>query len=535
MIALLGGRPARREYALLFALALTVGVLVAGGLSQPGYTDAYYYYNAAERLVAGLGLTDPYVALTYIGAPADLPAPSHLYWMPLTSFVAAVGMWTTTSLRLGSALFDAAQGPFVLLWAALALVGFWCGARLGGSRRHAWLAGLLIIASPFFAPFWTTTDTFTLFGLCGVLALISIGLGRARRSLRWFALGGVMAGLAHLTRADGMLLAIVLALAALWPDGGSGWRARLRWAGVGLFAYTLVLTPWLLRNLAVGAPPLPAGGMATIWLRGYDEIVNYPPGELTFTRFLDWGLANIIASRWEAVTVNAQHFVAEQGLLVVWPFMFVGLWKRRRDPFLSGVWLYALGLHGAMTFVFAYPGMRGGLFHSSSALLPFWFSLGVLGIDDAVGWVADRRRHWHAPQARVFFSAALVIVMAALTVLMLTSRLPGWGSEWERYAALGDLLPDDAVVMVNSPAAFYYHTRLPGVVVPNGGVETVRMLCEQYGVTHVVLDVNRTQPLADLFLGRETAAFLTEIAHLGAGNAEMRVFEVAHPDGQDLP
>ncbi len=539
--------PARREYALIVGLTLLCVFAqgLAGYKARPAYTDAYYYHNAAARLAGGEGLTDPYVALTYIGARDALPQPSHLYWMPLTSVVVALGI--------------GGLGPWVmgLLWAALATVAFWCGAYLGRTRRHAWTAGLLAIFSGFYAPFWLQPDTFALYGVTGSLALIGMGLGRARRDWRWFAFGGAMAGLAHLTRADGALLTGVLALVALWPDTSlptplSRLRATIAarlgasrklkasgklsegiiCAGAGLLAYALVMTPWLLRNASVSAPLLPAGA-ATIWLRGYDEIVNYPPDGLTLQRFLDWGLGNIVASRWEALVTNAQRFIAEQGLAVLWPFMLVGLWRRRNEPLLSGVWVYALALHAAMTFVFAYPGMRGGLFHSSTTLLPFWFSLGALGIDDAVDWAAARRRHWDAAQAQAIFTAALVVIMIALTLSILAARLPQWNTAGEQYIKLKDILPDDAVVMSNDPAALYYHTGLPGVVVPNGGVETVRALCEKYRVTRVILDVNRTAPLNDLYLGREQADFLEAIIVLGGEDDDpandVRVFEANLP------
>ena len=529
--------PAGRAPAWIFALTLAaaLGMGVAGYTGRPAYTDAYYYYNAAARLRAGAGLTDPYVALTYLGAQARLPQPSHLYWMPLTSLVIAPGV--------GSPF----PWPAACLWAGLAALAAWCGAArpggggLGAMRRHAWAAGLLVIFSGFYAPFWLQPDSFALYGVVGALALIGIGLGRTRRDWRWFAFGGAMAGLAHLTRADGMLLAAVLALAAAWPGpsspstsetSGATWRARAMHAGAGLLAYALVMTPWALRNLSVGAPPLPASGAATMWLRSYDEIVNYPPDALTFQRFLDWGLDNILASRWEALATNAQHFVAEQGLVVLWPFTLIGLWKRRRDPFLSGVWVYALALHAAMTFAFAYPGMRGGLFHSSTALLPFWFSLGVCGIDDAVDWAAARRR-WNAAQAKRFFTVALVVIMAALTLSILAARRPRMGSGNAPFDALNALLPGDAVVMFNDPAALYYHTGRMGVVTPNGGAEMVRAIAERYGVTHVVLDVNRTAPLNDLYLDRAAVDFLRPVAVLysedGVPANDVRVFEVKLP------
>ena len=85
-------RPAREN--LLFGLVVLIGALVMtrGLTARPAYTDAFYYFNAADRLVSGQGLTDPYL-WTYIGAPDHIPGPSHGYWMPLASLIAALGMW----------------------------------------------------------------------------------------------------------------------------------------------------------------------------------------------------------------------------------------------------------------------------------------------------------------------------------------------------------------------------------------------------------------------------------------------------------
>src|ERR1700694_510012 len=77
-------RPRLEPVIVLPVAAFMVGLLLMATLHQPGYTDAYYYFNAAQRLAHGQGLTDA-ALWTYCGVPAALPAPSHLYWMPLAS------------------------------------------------------------------------------------------------------------------------------------------------------------------------------------------------------------------------------------------------------------------------------------------------------------------------------------------------------------------------------------------------------------------------------------------------------------------
>lgn len=499
-----GYTPMRRDYTTVAAIALLVGALVAAGIPGPTYTDAYYYYNAGTRLAGGQGLTDPYIALTYLNAPEALPAPAHTYWMPLASLVVA----------LAGGSFRLAQVFFVMMWAALALLAFRLGAALGGTARHAWGAGLLTVFCGFYAPYLAMPETFTPFGLAGALSLGVMGLGRQRWQGRSFALAGALAGIAHLTRADGLLFMIVLFAVAFWPSYTSDKEVpltRRKWAALaGLAGYGLVMLPWFIRNWQVIGTPLPLGGTATIWLRGYNELVSYPPS-MSLANFLAWGAENILRSRWEAFTNNLDTFVAVEGQVVLAPLILLALARRWRDPRLLPVWVYAVLLHLAMTLVFAYPGYRGGLFHSAAALIPWWMALGLLGLDDAVAWVARHRRTWRPAQAQQVFTVAALVAAIVLTITAVAGR---WGKDADSaglFVAVKAVLPPDAVVMCNDPAALYYHTGLMGIVVPDSGPEAVRELAARYGVTHLLLDENRTAPLDDLYTGRVQVDFLHPI------------------------
>ena len=218
----------RRDYLRFALVALISAVVITRLIQAPGYADAYYHFNAATRMASGQGLTDAYV-WTYIGAPDHLPMPSHLYWMPLTSVLAGLSM----ALFGKPGDYLVAQLPFMLLFAAAGLVGFWLGGRLGGSRRQAWIAGLLTLFNPFYLKFWGEIDTVAPYALIGSLCLALTGIGIKRMSVSvesaalhplstqwrggrgvrfalWLAVGA-LAALGHLTRADGMLLGIVAA------------------------------------------------------------------------------------------------------------------------------------------------------------------------------------------------------------------------------------------------------------------------------------------------------------------------------------
>ena len=159
----------RRDLALIFGLALVVRGLAALPQQQPSYFDAAYYYVNGVNLAEGRGFVEDFV-WNYLDHPGPPPQPSHLYWMPLTSILAAVGM------IVGGVSYRAAQIPFVVLSALVAPITYWLAYLLAGQRRSSWLAGLLAVFSGFYVPYWTAIDNFTPFAVFGSLALGLAGM-----------------------------------------------------------------------------------------------------------------------------------------------------------------------------------------------------------------------------------------------------------------------------------------------------------------------------------------------------------------------
>ena len=515
---------AKRDYLLFILLALAGAFAITRGLVvAPGFTDAFYHFNAANQLVTGKGFTDHYL-WTYIGAPDSLPTPSHLYWLPLTSVAAAFGM----GILNAPGNFAAAQWPFTLMLAGTGCVGFWLGARLGQTRRHAWLAGILTLMGGFFMRFWGTTDTFAPFALVGSLCLVCMGLALERghvatRSYRWWVLTGALAGLGHLTRADGVLLLFAAWAVILWPfydlisqrvhhDAPlQQTRFSLTQRVIALLivtaAYGLVMLPWFMRNLNSVGSLLPVGGAQGIWFAEYDDLFNYPPDASPQTLFAD-GPGAFLQSRWEAFTGNLGTLVAVEGMVVLAPLMLIALWKRRAQPFMRGFWLYALGLHLAMTLIFPFPGLRGGLFHSAAALFPFWMALGVVGLDDVIDWIAQRRRHWNRLTAKRIFSAALLIFCVALSLSISVPRRFRAGTP-PLYTALLETLPEGARVMINDPAQLFYYTGFGGVVLPNETPDVLPEIARKYGVDYLVLESQVVNGQTVLAASNQLASILT--------------------------
>jgi len=479
--------PGTRLFALIsFILAF---VIVYYFNQQPGYTDSFYHYNAAVHVSAGDGFVDDYLWV-YIGASGELPAPSHLYWMPGTTLVASLGMFffggNYSAARIGLAL---------CLWGA-SFVAYYLGLRIGTNSRIAWQAGLIVLFSGFFMRFWGQTDTFAPYAFVGSMALLSISVAATSEgsSLRWWGIAGIFAALGHLVRSDGLLLLLVGWAVIFFPfdfftEAKRPFPERLRCFFLFTAAYIVVMSPWFLRNLSVIGTPLPIGGMQGAWFTGYNDLFNYPPDASPATLFADgWNL--FVQTRiWALFSKQGAiiNFIAVESIIVLTPFILIALWVRRKERFLRSVWIFALGVHLAFSIVFPFPGVRGGLFHAVAALMPFWAVLGLLGLDDSVDWMARKRHRWNPKTAKPIFSMGITLLIIFLSLsISLPARFKTRQTDF--YSTLASSLPDDTRVMINDPAQLYYYTGLGGVVVPNESPDVALEIARVYEIDYLVLE-----------------------------------------------
>jgi len=488
-----------------------VGLLVQGAwaarLSHPSYMDAYYYATNGQRLAEGSGFTEM-VIWQFLDEPGEFPVPSHTYWMPLPSILAAVGY------RVSRQTFRGAQAPFWILAGLLPILSYEISLRFSERRWQARTAALLTATGGFYATYFGQPTTFAPFAWAGGLCLLALAAAgeKSVSPILWF-LGGVAAGLSHLTRADGLLfLAIGLftwlaVLGACRKATGEGWLAvaRQRTPGLLVFVagYLVVMGGWFLRNEIALGRLLPTVGTQTIFLTTYDDIFAFGR-TFDLTHLVQWGWGNILLSRLRGVWIAAQTFIAVSCFIFLTPFVLWSWLKWRKDPekwaWLRPMTWYTLALYGTMSLLFTFPGGRGGLFHSTAALWPWFMALAAGGINLAVDWVAARLAHWRPERAKRIF-AALFIGAAVVSTLAIGGLRSADDVEARVYAEMGSRLPADAVVMVGNAPGFYYHTGLPSVSVPNEPVDVVLKAAKRYGVTHLLLDEDRPTPLDALYRG----------------------------------
>jgi hypothetical protein len=518
-----GARPSlagalRRDGWWLFLLALVIQAFWAFRLQHPTYFDAYYYTTNAQRLAAGKGFTEE-IIWHYLDNPSSLPHASFTYWMPLTSIIGAAGY----------ALFDSFRGaqlPFWLMAALLPLLAYTISWHLAQERWQARTAALLTAAGGYYAAYWNQPTTFVLFAWAGGGCLLALGLAYRDGNLGYWLIAGLTAGLAHLTRADGLLLLLLgVVLWLFFHKELGGWSAlltRKAWGRIALLVggYLLVMGGWFWRTLQVTGQPMASGGVTSIFLTSYNDLFAYQR-PTTIAAFLDWGWRNILTSRLHALSLAIQTYVAVVGLTAFSFFSLLGWFVARREQgpkrrLLRPFTWYAVLLLITMSLLFTFPGQRGSLLHSSTALWPWAMALVPLGLEGMVRWIAARRRQWQPRQATRIFSVAFVL-MALVITLAVSGAQPLWEEQATVYEALGAALPAGSVVMTGDPPGFYYHTGLRAIVTPNEPPQRLPEIAHRYGADYLLLDAERPPPLNGLYERTEAVAGLNPLRDLGGG------------------
>ena len=522
-----------RDLLWLTAVALLIQAFWASRLTHPSYFDAYYYTTNGQRLADGYGFTEE-IIWQYLDDPAGLPTPSLTYWMPLPAIIAAIGYSVNDSFR-------AAQFPFWLMAGLLPLMSYFISWRLsGGQRWQARTAALFTAAGGYYTAYWNQPSTCALDAWTGGGCLLALALAQdkgQRQPIAWL-IAGLLAGLSHLARADGILLLAV---------GGWVWLLKLRdWRLettrlktnlqslissllIFIFSYLLIMGGWFWRTWQVTGRPLSTVGTETIFLTNYNDLFAYGR-HANPADYFAWGWGNILQSKLQALSLAAQTFIGVTGL-TIFTFFFVWAWiKLSRDErmrrFLRPFTWYTPIVFGAMSLIFTFPGQRGSLLHTSTALWPWSMALAAGGIGFAVDWMAARLPHWQPDKSKPLFASMFIIVVFAIS-LAVSGGQPLREEDALIYAEIAATLPPNTIVMTGDAPGFYYHTGLSAIIVPNEPPQVLPEIAVRYGATYLVLDEDRPLPLADFYEGTISLSQIQLVRRFGEDTVLYRFEDVA--------
>ena len=485
----------RRDLVTLCLLSLAARIMAALLVDYAPYTDPAYYRLVADQLAAGHGFTVPVLwSFLEVGGRLplhpSLPVPSNGHWMPLTSIVAAGSIWL-----LGGVLAEgrAAQLPSILLGAALVPFTYLIARELWSSRFTAWIAALLVLLAGPLLVMTPLVDSFAVFGTAGAACIwCSIRAVRAARPGPWLVAAGAAAALATLARVDGLLLLIAPLAAWVGRRGGAPWPMRAAWGLAAAGAFTVVIGPWLVRDLLVFGSPLPSAGGHTLWITDYNEqfSISHDP---TIGSYLAWGLGNILGSKLSAWGELVGRSAVLLGGIFVIPFV-VGLWRERHRPELAPFLAYFVLMFVAMGAAFTFHAPKGAYYHSALAWLPFAAGMAAANVGPTATAAGRVWPFLRRPATHRFLAVAGLAGAAALSLAGSAVLIGQWSDAHARLRVAAQFLANraaGAVVMAYDPAALHALSGNPGVAPPFDLYPVIGQVVAAYGVQWVVVT---TQP-----------------------------------------
>ena len=489
-----------------------------------GYPDSFYYTAVARSLASGHGFSVPYLFSfidvgSVVPAHGVLPMASNAMWMPLASIIQVPFIWLLGPTDFASAL------PFMLMGALLAPVTYafvrdMIRSELKETRTPAILAGLLAISTGSISAFLAQPDNFALFALI-VLPVMwitgrllrgdaGVSLGRLKLgNMGSMMVAGVFAGLAFLSRNDGVLIVLVVSL--VWLSSVLiARRKRVHPAisfgnllAFGSVAFLVVL-PWLIRQMLVfGAISPAASSGRVLWIRFYQEFYS-ADGPLNPGYLFSWGFDNLLSSRFEALLVVLMITVVYVLFLLGTFWLPFGLHRNLRRPELSPFFLWLVILLAWDVIVDATLVTTGNYVHSVVSVMPLLYLLVADGVFEFRRVFTQRWQRFSS--AGVLHKSIFVLLL--VTVVFAIALPIKSASQWadERAVTIPAVTAIEAhdgtgqVVMSVDPGLIWsIDSRMPGIQTPYSSLETIRAAATAYGARWLILDkashVNALDPV----------------------------------------
>lgn len=475
----------------LAALALRVIALLAY-VDFPGIADPLHYFNMGARLAAGYGFTIDYI-WQYTLPPDSIIHPEE-HWMPLTAVLAAIPM-----LAFGESA-RAALIPFVLLGSLLPLISFAAARQLKVSDEGALFAAACCAFLPELLLYATRTDTVIpyalLIGVCILLITRGLDYGRALD----FALAGVAAGLAYLTRSDALLLIPMLIVTViaryLLRD-----RPRWRYAPLALVVLLLVASPWIARSYALfdtfGSPE----SRSMFFFTDHNDHYAFGRAFTLETLLAAQTPMEIIGKR--AFELLAALKVMIETLDIFLPVAVIGgalllIGDRDRARTAAPVLILLLGMLIAYPLLIPYKAQAGSFKKVFVSLIPLLLPLGALALERAI----------HAARLRRATMLIVIVLLAARgfdAVRLEQSVNQAYLAQIEVMAFAVRDLPDtnddaELILMTQDPYILRY-VGIQSIMFPHEPLDDVITIAQRYGVDYLLMP--STRPALDALLTDE--------------------------------
>jgi hypothetical protein len=431
----------------------------------------------------------------------------------MPAFIAAAGMAAT-----GMMTFSGAKVGSIIISACVPIITMELTYSLSGKRFNAFLASALSVFPVFYSSLITTTDSFPIMMILG--GLLILAAQKRQNRINSFLIG-LIAGLIHLTRADGLIWLGAGILIVLFKKN----RPMVNIVVV-LSGYLLVMVPWFARNYLALGEIMPSGTIKMLWLTEYNELFNYQAETLSFRHWIQQGLTGIMNDIFEALMVNLRTSFLVQGQIILAPLIAVGFWRHKKDVSVSCGFITYLFTFLIMTVVFPFAGRRGAFLHSGAAFQPLLWALGSSGFQVMMEYGVNKRA-WQIDKANRLFGVSLVVLISIATGFVYWERVIGdairdplWNRSFQEAVYIGEELKqrggsEGSLIMINNPPGLYIATGLSSIAIPNGGVDSLIQAGIDFEADFIVIEENHPGGLNDLYKnpGKEQ-----RLEHLGTVN-----------------
>src|SRR5664279_3787615 len=498
-----------RHWQELTAASLALGVLVvlsycrllaARSARWPGHADPAFYFNVAQNIDAGRGATTNYV-WEFLSPSSHVSHYAFGYWLPLPSLLMSVG------LKFGNG-FTAALNTNILMTVLMA-IGTYLLARC--FVRSPWLpaaAALIVLVQPGTSQFAMQSEGAVYLAAFATLAMAA-AVGARNRMWLW-PVTGFLAGLANLSRSEGLLLILALLLASLVWDERGRWFTR---SGGLIGGYLIPMLPLFVVSMRHTGSPLPPAGSNFPFITTYEDLFALHVDH-SLNAFLggSWGafaslrlttLASQLATALATLTApDAVILIALSGVLLISvksPIAGNGMAGVRR--FRQSNWLVPVAFAAA---IYLFDALVAPVVSGAGAMIKVMVTLtaplvvaGVTGLDRL------NLKTW----SQLLLCVALV-AFPLQNVNTLSKRAVATNNAIGDSAARlkGDLRREQAclsrplVLMTRNPWEITQTTGFPTVQIPNGSLDDILFVARKYGATDLFWSEKRAAltPLAAL-------------------------------------
>jgi 4-amino-4-deoxy-L-arabinose transferase-like glycosyltransferase len=498
----------KRDLVLLYFVALIMLSITIFFQSDPGYMDSEFYYLGGRQIIQG-SLEIP-VIWNYLDNPTSLPNPIFSYWMPFPSIVSALSMFIFGPSFLGSRIIN------LILAAGLAPLTYWFSFKITANRFTSIMAGSMAILSGYYLKFLTIPETILPYMFLGILYFYIFSRFTSRDyekdvNSKDFLFLGLITGLLHLTRADGLiffimgLALIVYLLVKRKKNGTKKWLLNIV---IFIGSYCLVMSFWFVSNLHFYDSIFAPATSKAIWIATYDDTFIYPSSRLNLSYWFENAIQLRPSQVFEAIKLNLGTFIGVQLMIFGLPLFILGVKRNIKNHMLRIGILFYIMIFFSMTIIFPLAGARGGFLHSASAVQILIWILVADGLQSFFDW-GIRKRNWNLIRSQRMFGTAFIAIIALFTLVVYKNDVVGdstrelkWEQDYNQYEKIEEIIAQKTldktdVIMINNPLGYYYSTGRWSIVVPNAEMDQLLEVMQLFNVKYLVLDENLPEKFND--------------------------------------